>query len=54
MEGAPSGRKLTGNGQEVGHDQALSWLEEAAMKEQKGMPERQLRRLRGDGEETGL
>lgn len=33
VEGAPSGRRLMGNGQRVGHDKGLSWLEEGAMKE---------------------
>lgn len=42
-----------GNGQEVGNYKVLSWLEEGNLRGEKGPPERELRRLREDGEETG-
>lgn len=32
-EGAPRGRKVMDDGQEVGNYKALSWLEEGSMKE---------------------
>lgn len=42
-----------GNGREVGNHKLGSRLEEGNMRGGKGPPERELRRLREDGEETG-